>query len=75
LALPGSDVLPTSQSTQSEDPATSDFVLGPQSVHALLEVEPSFAFFLPAAQLLQSSELVTPFAEEYLPVTQLIQSL
>jgi len=63
--LPLFDDLPTSQSTQSEDPATSDFVLGPQSVQSALKVEPLFGFFFPAAHLLHNASLETAVAEEY----------
>tara|TARA_B110000091_G_scaffold194049_1_gene219564 strand:+ start:391 stop:618 length:228 start_codon:yes stop_codon:yes gene_type:complete len=48
--------------------------MAPQSVQLLLDVEPGCGFFFPAAQLLQSSERVTPLAEEYRPAMQFTQS-
>ena len=72
LLLPGSEDLPASQFTHFEDPSSSDFVFAAQRVQFLLKLAPWCGFFFPAAHLLQSSERVTPLAEEYRPAMHLI---
>ena len=64
LALPSAAVSPAPQETHVEEPSSSDFVLLAQSVQLLLEAEPLFGFFFPAAHLLHSFTLETPLADE-----------
>ena len=63
--LPATAERPSAHDMHSADPATSDFVLGPQSVQSVLKVEPLFGFFFPAAHLLHNALLETAVAEEY----------
>ena len=67
LALPLSACLPTPHDTHVEDPSPRDFVLTAQSVQFVLKVAPGRGFFFPAAHLLQSSTLLAPMADEYVP--------
>ena len=66
---------PAAHEMHAEDPSTSDIVFAAQSVQLLLKVAPLFGFFFPAAQLLQSSELVKPVADEYRPCGHPMQTL
>jgi len=52
---------------QEEDPVAFEKVSISHSVQLVLEVAPWCGFFFPAAQLLHSSELVKPVADEYRP--------
>ena len=67
LVLPFLEVRPRAHWSHSEDPSNSDVVLATQFVQSALKVEPLFGFFFPAAHLLQSVALTTPFADEYVP--------
>jgi hypothetical protein len=67
-------VRPEKHALQKEDPVAFEKVLTAQSVQFVLKVAPECGFFFPTAHLLQSSERVTPFAEEYRPATQFTQS-
>ena len=73
--LPVSANRPVAHEMHPEDSSTSDIVFTAQSVQLLLKVAPLFGFFFPAAQLLQSSELVKPVADEYRPCGHPIQTL
>ena len=67
LVLPCEDVRPDAHEAHSNEPAVADALPESQSTHAELLMEPSFLFFFPAAQSLQSVMFVTPVADEYLP--------
>jgi hypothetical protein len=60
---------------QEEDPVAFEKVLAAQSVQFVLEVAPWCGFFFPAAQLLHSSGLVKPVADEYRPSGHPMQAL
>ena len=60
---------------QEEDPVAFEKVLAAQSVQFVLEVAPWCGFFFPAAQLLHSSGLVKPVADEYVPCGHPMQAV